>query len=250
MVARYGVGVDAVDLGAARTRGVWVTNTPGANSEAVADLALALTLVALRGLVPAAARLRDGDWTARRGRELGATTVGIVGFGRIGQALAARLLGFGGRVVVHDPFLTRSPVPGVAMVDLETLARTSDVVSLHAPGGQVIADSAWISLLPPDAVIVNTARGDLVDEAAVCDALRGGHLSAYAADTLKTEHMGADASPLLADDLRDWVTITPHIGAQTAEAAARMGRMAAAAVLAVHRGDIPAHVVVNPLEDP
>src|ERR1700749_2849398 len=105
VVARYGVGVDAVDLVAAAARGVVVTNTPGANSDAVADHALALLLARLRDVPCGDRRVRRGDWSARRGRELGSLTVGVLGFGRIGRGVARRLAGFGATVLAHDPFL-------------------------------------------------------------------------------------------------------------------------------------------------
>lgn len=247
VLARYGVGFDAVDVEAATRRGVWVTNTPGANSEAVADLALALMLDALRHLAPAFAAVARGDWGPMPGRELGATTVGLVGLGRIGQGVARRVQGFGARVLAHDPALDRSPMDGVDLVALDVLAERCDVVSLHAPGGSVVVDEAWLALLHADAVLVNTARGDLVDEDAVAAALREGRLASYAADALRVEH-GGPPSPLQHQDLADRVRITPHIGAQTAEAVARMGTLAVRNVLAVLAGHPPPHAVNHPEE--
>lgn len=247
VLARYGVGVDAVDVEAATRRGVWVTNTPGANSEAVADLALALMLDALRHLTPAVAAAARGDWGPIPGRELGATTVGLVGLGRVGQGVARRGQGFGARVLAHDPALDRSPVDGVELVDLDEIAERCDVVSLHAPGGSVVADEAWLARLAADAVLVNTARGDLVDEDAVAAALRDGRMASYAADTLRVEH-GGPPSPLQHEDLVDRVRITPHIGGQTAEAMARMGTLAVRNVLAVLTGETPPHPVNRPEE--
>jgi D-3-phosphoglycerate dehydrogenase len=247
VVARYGIGVDAVDLAVATERGIWVTNTPGANAEAVADLAVGLVLDALRSITVGAGRLRAGDWSAIRGRELGACDVGLVGLGRIGQAVARRLQGFGARVSATDPGLAESAVAGIPLVDLDTLAATSDVISLHLPGGAPLVDERWLGRLRPGAVLVNTARADLVDEAALAAALADGRVAAYAADTLAGEH-GAARSPLLADDLADRVLVTPHLGAQTEQAVARMTAMATANVLAVLAGEQPPNPVNAPTD--
>lgn len=236
VLARYGVGVDAVDLGAAARRGVAVTNTPGANADAVADLAVALLLAALRGVVPGDRGVRAGDWRTRRGRELGPLTVGLVGYGRIGRGVARRLAGFGTRVLAYDPYAAD------AGSGMDELLRASDAISLHAPGGVRIVDGAWLRRVRPGAVLVNTARADLVDEDAVAAALRDGRLAAYAADTLTGEN-GAHTGPLLAADLADRVIVTPHVGAQTAESVERMGRAATDAVLDVLAGRDPAHPV-------
>ena len=250
VVARYGVGVDAVDVEAATRRGAWVTNTPGANTEAVADLAVALALDALRHVSVGVAAVANGDWTPRRGRELGGVTVGVVGFGRIGQGFARRVLAFGSTVLAADPFLDESPIKEVRLVSLDEIADRSDVVSLHAPGGHTVADAAWLARLRPGATLVNTARADLVDEGALVDALRDGRLAAYACDTLATEHDPAATKRLLAPDLADRVLVTPHIGAQTAEAVQRMGGMAVRNVLAVLRGEAPPNPVNHPRQEP
>lgn len=247
VVARYGVGFDAVDVEAATRRGLWVTTTPGANSEAVADLAVALLLDVLRHVSTSATAVSRGDRTVRRGREVGALSVGLVGFGRIGQAVARRLLGFGATVLAVDPALTRSPVAGVELVDLDGLADRCDVVSLHAPGGRLVVDAALLARLRPGATVVNTARADLVDEHAVAGALRAGRLAAYACDTIAAEHGMGDPGPLLAPDLAGRVLVTPHLGGQTEEAVSRMGRMAVANVLAVLRGEDPPHPVNHPV---
>jgi D-3-phosphoglycerate dehydrogenase len=246
VLARYGVGYDAVDVAAATRRGIWVTITPGANGEAVADLTLALLLDALRHVSVGVAAVARGDWTVRCGHELGSLTVGLVGFGRVGQAVSRRVLGFGASVLALDPMLTSSPVQGVELVDEQTLARHCDVVSLHAPGGQVLLDRERLGRLRPGVTVVNTARAELVDEPALAEALRSGHVGAYACDTLSSEQGGT--SPLQEPDLADRVLVTPHLGGQTEEAVARMGRMAADNVLAVLRGEAPPHPV-NHLEE-
>lgn len=244
VLARYGVGVDAVDLAAARQRGIVVTNTPGANSDAVADHAIALLLAVLRHVPSGDRAVRVGDWTVQRGRELGASTVGIVGFGRIGQGVARRLQGFGSTVLVHDPYVDDKLINsfGATAVELDELAFKADVVSLHAPGGHQLINQAWIDRARPGLIVINTARADLVDEEAVVAALHSGAVGGYAADTLASEGHGG-GSPLLVEELADRVVITPHLGAQTIEAVDRMGAAAVADVLAVLDGHPPAHPV-------
>lgn len=249
VIARYGVGTEAVDIAAAQRRGIPVTNTPGANADAVADHAVGLMLAALRFVPDGDRRVRDGDWGVRRGRELGAATVGIVGFGRIGQGVARRLSGFGCRILAADPFLSPDAVRahGAEPADIDDLFRRADVISLHAPGGQLLVDAGRLGHVRRGTIIVNTARGDLVDEAAVADALHDGTLAAYAADTLDGD-TAAHASPLLADSLADRVIVTPHLGAQTTQAVDNMGALSLDDVIAVLRGHEPRHPVMPPEE--
>lgn len=249
VVARYGVGTEAVDVAAARERGIPVTNTPGANADAVADHTLGLMLAALRRIPDGDRRVRAGDWGVRRGRELGAATAGIVGFGRIGQGVARRLSGFGPRVLAADPFLPADVVRagGAEPVALDELFGTADVVTLHAPGGQRLLDAERLAGMRRGTVVVNTARGDLVDEQAVAEALRDGTLAGYAADTLDGDTAAHD-SPLLAADLADRVIVTPHLGAQTTQAVDNMGSLSLDDVIAVLAGAEPAHPVPVPQE--
>lgn len=256
VIARYGVGTDAVDLPAAAARGVIVTNTPGANSDAVADHALALTLAAIRGVVNGDRRVRSGDWSVFQGREIASLTCGVVGFGRIGRGYAARMAALGARVYVHDPFVPDAVVieAGFQPISLDQIPAVSDVISLHLPGGVPIVDTAFLSATRPGAVVVNTARADLVDEQAVARALTAGTLLAFAADTLATEtSFGSSAadgmnSPLLTQRLAARVIVTPHLGAQTTQAVDRMGCAAVADVLAVLTGQQPTHPV-TPIEE-
>jgi D-3-phosphoglycerate dehydrogenase len=246
VVARYGTGYDSVDLAAAARRGVIVTNTPGANAEAVADHTLGLMLAALRHLVAGDRASREGVRPALRGRELGALTVGIIGFGSIGRAVARRLSGgFGSRVLAHDPFVApeRAREAGVEPVgDLSGLARAADVLTLHMPGGgSAVVDAAFLSRTSPGAVLINTARGDLLDEQAVASALAEGRLAAVAVDVLASEP--ATSSPLL--DAPNAI-VTPHIAAQTTQAIDRMGMMAADEVVRVLTGEAPRHPVSVP----
>lgn len=242
ILARYGVGYDAIDLAAASAHGVVVTNTPGSNAGAVAEHALALTLAALRGVVAGDRGVRAGAWVARRGREISALTVGVVGAGRIGSAYAARAHALGARVLGHDAFVDATPK--LPMVTLKKLMSACEVVSLHVPGGCEIVTDELLDTARSGMVLVNTARADVVNEAAVAEALRDGRLAAYAADTLQGEGAGLP-SVLLAEDLADRVIVTPHNAAQTIQAIDTMGRMATEEVMAVLAGRAPTH----PVED-
>lgn len=244
VVARYGVGVEAVDLEAARHRGVVVTNTPGANSGAVADHTIALLLAAARQVAEGDRRVRRGDWKALRGREIGAMTIGIWGFGRIGQGVAKRLSGFGSTVLACDPYLDAERAAGLgARPASPSDLAGGDAVSLNAPGGNRLVTTDWLAQVRPGLLLVNSARADLVDEEALAAALRDGRVAGYAADSVAGDTAGHD-SPLLAEDLASQVTITPHVGAQTIEAIDEMGRMAQENALAVLAGAPPLNLVL------
>jgi D-3-phosphoglycerate dehydrogenase len=245
VVARYGVGVDAVDLSAAAALGIAVTNSPGANTAAVADHALALMLGALRDIAVGDRRVRAGDWRVERTRQLGNLVVGIVGVGRIGRAVAARLGGFGSRVLGYDPGVSPEELRrlGIDPVSLLELVRESDIITLHSPGEQRLVDAAVLRQVKQGCLLINTARASLVDESAVASALQSGTLRRYAADMLNSES-AIMTSPLLTEPLADRTLFTPHAAAQTVEAVDRMGRGAVDAVLAVLRDEIPLNVVV------
>ena len=243
IVARHGTGYDAVDLAAAARRGVLVTNTPGANAEAVADHTVGLMLAALRHLVAGDRASREGVRPVLRGRELGALTVGIVGFGYIGRAVARRLIGgFGSQVLAYDPYIApeRMRDAGVEPVgNLSSLARAADVLTLHMPGGGgAVVDAAFLRHMRQGAVLINTARGDLLDEEAVAGALAGGRLAAAAVDVLGSEPA---TSSLLLDAPN--AIVTPHVAAQTTQAVDRMGMMAAEEVVRILAGEVPRHPV-------
>ena len=244
IVARYGVGVDAVDLTAAAELGIVVSNSPGANTEAVADHALALMLGALRDLAVGDRRVRAGDWRVERTRQLGNLVVGIVGVGRIGRAVATRLGGFGSRILGHDPGVSPAELErlGIEPVSLPELVRQSDIITLHSPGERLLVDAALLRQVKPGCILINTARATLVDESAVASALQSGTLRRYAADTVGSES-AVTSSPLLAESLADRTLFTPHAAAQTVEAVDRMGRGAVDAVLAVLRDEMPPNVV-------
>ncbi|MGD2157638.1 MAG: phosphoglycerate dehydrogenase [Anaerolineales bacterium] len=246
VIARYGVGVDRVDLGAATRRGVIVTNTPGANAAAVAELAIALMLALARRLPQASQATKRGEWPRLRGVGLRGKTVGLIGLGAIGGALTARLSGFDCQVLSTDPHVqpSRAGQFGVQLVSQSTLLSRSDFVSLHVPAlpsTRGMVDRDFLRQMKTGAFLINTARGELIDEAALRSALRDGQLGGAALDCLSQE------PPPLGHPLLELpnVILTPHAGSHTDEAANQMGWMSLRACLAVLRGERPEHVV-NP----
>ncbi|MFZ2058992.1 MAG: phosphoglycerate dehydrogenase [Acidimicrobiales bacterium] len=243
VVARYGVGVDRVDLDAAARSGVTVTATPGANSNAVAELTLGLLFALARPLVTGRDRARAGEWPALRGVELAGRVLGLIGVGRIGSLVAGKAAALGMRVLAHDPNVVANDA--ATITDLGTLAAESDFLSLHVPltsETRGMIDKRFLGSLKPGAVLVNTARGELVDESALLWALEEGPLRAAALDVLADEPPRA-GHPLLG---REDVLVTPHIGPHTAEATTAMGRMAVDELLAVLSGRSPRFAVGAP----
>ena len=230
IISRYGVGVDSVDLGAAKKHGVLVANTPGANSNSVAELALSLMFSAIRNLSESNANVRSNNWKAIRGKEINGMVIGIVGYGKIGRLVASKLSLLGAKVLVNDPY-----VSDPAIVDLSVINKTAELVTLHSPGDEQIITNKWINDAPKGQIIINTARANLVDESALVDGLRSGKIGFFAADSISSEVTGS-ASPLLDNDLIDKTLFTPHIGGQTNDAIDLMGSMAVENVLAVLAG--------------
>lgn len=230
VVVRAGTGLDNVDRAAAEERGVRVYNTPNANSVSVAELVFGLLIAMERHLVPAAGDLRRGVWEKSKyqGRELSGRTLGILGFGRIGREVATRARAFDMPVISHDPrFGTTSEGFGwVREVPRDDLFRTADLVTLHVPlqeGTRNSIGAREFSMMKKDAVLVNCARGGVVDEAALHEALASGTIRAAASDVFASEPPPAD-HPLLA--LPNFLPL-PHLGASTAEAQRRAGTDAA-----------------------
>jgi D-3-phosphoglycerate dehydrogenase len=240
VVARYGVGLDRVDLDAAARHGVTVTTTPGANAAAVAELTLALMLSLCRNLARADRAVLDGGWPSLRGRELGPRTVGLLGLGRIGLRVATTLRALGATVLAHDPYVNVSVAAeaGVRMVPREELLEASEILSLHTPvtpDTRGMVDREFLAALPDGALLVNTARGELIDEDALLWALNEGPLAGAALDALKDEPP-PPGHPLVE---HEDVLVTPHLGGQTAEATAAMARLAVDELLAVLDGRTP-----------
>jgi D-3-phosphoglycerate dehydrogenase len=247
VISRLGVGYDAIDVDAATEHGIVVCTTPGTNQHAVADLALGLILACLRQIVVAAEQMRAGNWTPQPvGHELRAVTVGVVGTGLIGREVIKRLHGFAPRIVAYDVVESREMVErfGVEYVSFDELLRQSDVITLHAPllpETRGLIDAAALARMKSTAYLVNTARGPLVDEAAIAQALSAGQIAGAALDVFEREPLPA-ASPLRqAPNL----ILTPHIAGVTHQSRTAMAAMAVDNVARVLRGEAPVSCV-NP----
>ncbi len=221
VVGRAGIGTDNVDKAAASEKGVLVMNTPDGNVVTTAEHAISLMCSLVRKIPQATASMKQGKWEKSKfqGKELFDKTLGVVGLGNIGTIVATRARGLSMKVVAYDPFVTkeRAAKLGVELADLDTLLARADIVTLHVPlvdGTRNIISKAAIAKMKKGAFLVNAARGGLVDEAAVVEALDSGQLAGAAFDVYEKEPPAAD-HPLLS---RDDVVLTPHLGASTTEA--------------------------------
>lgn len=244
IIARTGVGYDNVDLRVAAGRGIKVCVTPGANKQSVAELTLGLLIDAARGIVTSARSVQAGTWAQTSGRELAGSTLGLVGLGAIGQAVATMARGVGMQVLAHDtePDAAFVADRDIELCDLGELLRRSDFVSIHValtPTSRNMIDRAALAMMKPGAYLVNTARGGIVDEIALADALTTGHLGGAALDVLETEPLSKEHPLRSAPN----VTITPHIAGATLEARARSSQMAASQVIDFLEGRPVANLV-------
>ena len=241
VISRVGVGYDSIDVDAASAAGVQIATTPGGNEAVVADHTVALMLALLRRIPELQHDLRSGGWN-RTGRfvprQLTGTTVGLVGLGAIGRRVAERLAGFDVELLVHDPALGDRSVP------LDTLLERSEVVSLHCPltpaTHHLIGERA-LARMRPDAVLVNAARGPIVDEPALVEALRRGAIAGAALDVFEVEPVPRDSALLSMDN----VVVSPHVAGLSSRSVAEMTRRATNAVLDVVAGR-PVEHLVNP----
>jgi glyoxylate reductase len=262
VVANCAVGIDNIDLAAATAAGVCVTNTPDVLTEATAELAFALLIAVARRLGEGERLVRSGAWTGWAldqliGVGLLGKTLGIVGFGRIGQALARRAHGFGMRIIYADPLegsappaaapVPAAPVPAAPVpaqrVSIEELFATADAVSLHCPlvpETRQLVNTRRLALMKPTAILVNTARGGCIDEAALADALAQRRLFGAGLDVYAREPE-IDPGLLAAPGL----VLAPHIGSATTEARTAMAQLCADAVIAALRGHRPPNLVNN-----
>ncbi len=247
VIGKHGSGVDNIDLDAARARGIRVTNTPEANLNAVAELTLGLAIALARRILPNDRSLRDGHPSSaadRQGIELTGRRLGIAGFGRIGRRVARLFQGaFGMTVTTFDPYARDVPETVTLVPRLADLLPVADVLTVHTPltpETRGLIGAAELAALPRGALVINAARGGVVDEAALAAALAGGHLAGAAADAFEVEPPPA-SHPLLA--LPTFIG-TPHIGAMTDDAMARMGREAVEGVLDVLAGRPPRYPVL------
>ena len=244
VIARYGVGYNNVDLEAAKKRGVVVTNTPGANAKSVAELSVALILNLLRPIFRCSAQTRAGAWPRIKGFSLENKTVGLVGFGAIGKEAARRLAGFDCEILAYDVVedVEFASQYGVSYTSLDDLLARADIVSLHLPGTPEtvgMVNETFLGKMKTGAYLVNTARGDLMDENALVKALETGKLSGAALDVFQDEPLGVDHPFVKLENL----ILTPHMGAHADSATNAMGRMALNECLKVLRGEQPSYQV-------
>jgi D-3-phosphoglycerate dehydrogenase len=245
VVARYGVGLDNVDLETAEAQGITVTNTPGANAKSVAELTLTLLLLLARPVLHAVAETRSGGWPRTAGLTLEGKVVGLIGLGAIGKEVARRLAGFDCQILGHDVVADEefAEAHNVQMATQEELLRESDFISLHLPvlpATRRMVNAEFLGQMKQGSFLINTARGELIDEDALYEALQSGRLKGAALDAFNNEPPDA-ANPLLQ---LPQVIPTPHMGAHTDGATDNMGWMALQDCLAVLRGEEPEYRVV------
>lgn len=249
VIVRYGIGVDNVDLDAARARGIPVCNVPDYCIDEVADHTLAFILATTRQVVTNSNRVRDGKWGLAtpldQMRALRDLTVGVVGFGRIGREVVARLRAFKCQVIVHDPVVAAAEIEksGAKAVDLPHLLANVDVVTLHCPStaqtrGMINRDS--LSRMRPGVILINVARGDLIDSAALTEALQQKHVAAAALDVFAPEPIPADHPILKLDN----VIVASHIASTSVPAVRKLRETAANLALMAVRGE-PLPNIVN-----
>lgn len=246
VISKFGVGVDKIDVAAATRRKIAVCNTPGANSESVADMAFCLMLGAARRITVADRQVRQSLWEPVVGLELWKKTLGIIGLGKIGKAVARRAKGFDMRILAYDvyPDIDFIQKEGIELVTLKELLSRADFISLHLPAtpetkGLIGAEE--LALIKPGAILVNTARGDIIDEVALYTALKERKLAGAGLDVFAQEPPDP-SSPLF--ELPQ-VIMAPHSGAHTVEAIDRMGTIAAQNLVRVLKGEAPV-AIVNP----
>ncbi len=252
VVGRAGVGVDNIDVPAATRRGIVVVNAPRGNIVAAAEHTMALLFALARWVPQADASVKRGEWTRSKfiGSEIRGKTLGVIGLGNVGSEVAKRAHGLEMDVIAYDPIVSveRAELFNVALVGLSDLLERSDFVTVHIPlidSNRNLMGASQLALMKPTARLINTARGGIVDEAALCEALQAGRLAAAAADVFETEPPGN--SPLL--QLPNFVA-TPHIAASTLEAQVSVAFDVAEEVAAVLAGDLPRFAVNAPALPP
>ncbi len=246
IIARYGIGVDNVDLAAAQERRIYVANVPDYGAEEVSDHALALLMSVARRTVTRDAAVRSGAWNVSRRKKMyriAGRALGLVGYGRIARALERKMRGLGVvRVMAYDPLLEAGAFVGVESVDLNFLCEQSDFISLHAPltrDTSHIINSTRLALMKPTAILVNTARGGLVDETALVEALGSKRIFGAGIDVFEREPPGPD-HPLSA---LDNAVLSDHTAWYSEESVAELQTKAAEEVARVLRGEPPNHWV-------
>lgn len=247
VIARSGVGFDAVDLASATERGIVVTVTPNTNQESVAEHTFAMILGLAKDLVPQHREVKAGRWPRKANLPLRGRALGIVGLGRIGKAVAVRGAAFGMKLLAYEPFPDAAFIAqyNVTLLPLERLLAEADYVTLHVPltpESRYLISKKTLALMKPTAFLVNTARGGLVCEADLLEALKAKRLAGAGLDVFETEPVSAVA-PLFA---LDNVLLTPHAAGVDLQSRDDMALSASQAVVSLSRGDWPAEKVVNP----
>lgn len=249
LITKHGVGVDSIDVATATACGIPVAFAAGANAQSVAEHAFALMFAASRNVVTLDHAARNGSWDKVPGRELTGKTLGLIGFGTISRRLAELVAPLRMPILVHDPYVSAENLPASCRIapSIDALASGSDVVSLHCPLTPETAnmfDARRFALMRDGAILINTARGGLIDETALVAALKDGKLSGAGLDTVASEPPGANSPLWAAPNL----IVTPHVGADTAEARARVGVMVMEQALAAIEGHLPDQwMVANPI---
>ncbi|MEW5784751.1 MAG: C-terminal binding protein [Bacillota bacterium] len=245
IIARYGIGIDTIALEAARKRNIYVTNVPDYCVDEVSDHAFALLLASARKLIPLNATVQSGEWTFHNQRpmfRLRGQTLGFMGFGKIARLLKEKAAPFGFTFVAYDPFLSASMDPSVELVDLPELFKRSDFLSLHTPltsETRGMVDRSLFALMKPTAVIVNTARGPVINEADLVQALREKQIGGAALDVLQAEAISKD-HPLLG---LENVIITPHTAFYSEEATVEQRTKAVQQIIKALRNERPNYLV-------
>ena len=245
IVARNGVGFDRVDLEACTARGILVTNTPGAMSDAVADHALALLLATVRSIVPGDRSVKEGGYDVPIGQDLAAMTLGLVGCGRIGAEVVRRARGFKMRVLVHDPWVEAETIAAMdaTPATLDELLAQADAISLHTPltdDNVRMVNADFLGRMQAGSYLINTARGGLVDEEALIAALKSGHLTGAGLDCQETEPPEGTSLELVR---LENVVAMPHSASKTYAARGAMSVAAAQNVIQALQGKVPDNVV-------
>lgn len=228
VISRCGIGMDSVDLDAAKDCGVSVFNTPDAPTRAVAELALGVILDCLRSISVQDRAIRQGDWVRPTGGLLGERTIGFIGFGRIGQKVAHYARSFGAKIIAHDPYAADKSIAETSFVSMDELLSQADIVSLHIPytkENHHLVDRAALAKMKDGAILINTARGGLVDEAALANALQSGKLSAAAVDVFEEEPYKGPLATI------ENIVLTAHVGSYAKEAREEQETLAAANLL-------------------
>ena len=247
VISRYGSGYDRVDIEAAKEAGIYVTNTPGANSTSVAELTIGLAIAAARSIPYANSETKKGQWPRLKGITLEGKVFGLVGLGSIAKEVVLRLKRFNCKLVTHHPHRNTEfeKEYDIEYCSLDDLLGKSDFVSLHLPVTSTtsrMVNKDFLNKMKKGSILINTSRGELIDEDALYESLKSGHLRAAALDAFSKEPPEHD-NPLLS---LPQVIVTPHMGAATDMAANEMGRMTMEDCIAVLKGERPKYIVVEP----